>query len=801
MQYSPNTVCYEAIQVLYRNAVVSQIRQRLQAAYPNQWQEKLRKPFQKEWDAVVEAANETRLTGELSSQVRDDFDYLGVNHFGNLFEAYFDPIFPQSTEMGKEARSKERQAILRWAGTIKRLRDPLSHPVEEPFGFEDALGMVDAARRIVEKFDQVTAARLRDVYEDLRRRDAPQLTDRPPRLPGFLPPRETIAVDFIGRRQELEELDGWFRDPLARLWVLAGDGGKGKTSIAYRFAEIVRSQAPKEYALVAWLSAKQRRFQEGRTIDIISNDFHDLGTAVDRLLAAYGQSPPVQSTLEQRKSLVTEQFKQFPGLIVVDDLDSLDDDDPAVYFFAHELPMWTESKILITSRRALYGLAQVTTQVRGLNDADGHVFVQSRLRLMQLDEQAFSRKTIGDILSVCESSPLFVEDLLRLCAAGVPPEEAVAAWRERDGDAAREYALRREFERLSQDAKRILLACALMPGPVSAVELQEITGLTEQRFQTRIGELRRLFLVPTPRFVEAVARFEVNRNTAQLVSHVLASTEIYRDVEAAVRSVRGQFARRKPVQLEVEQRVRQAVFLARAGRFPEAEATLRDGLKMSPNDPDLYGQLARIYKFWGHTTDARDHFRRAAQLKCQSKEMYRQWWQLERRELEWRAAAIAAERGLQIHKGDADLLFLAGYARSQLGRALLSSMHYDRALVEFGTAVEYLVTVVSRASGRDQRDRVSHSHAYRDLVVCLERQVLLLDPAGAQSWQPGAGHDDRERMEAMRRYEQALDKMRRYALAWIAEHPDDALAHSEFGRLRRKFPGNWSHNEAAKPAM
>ena len=35
----------------------------------------------------------SRDTGELTTQLRDDFDLLSVNHFFNLFDAYYDMLF------------------------------------------------------------------------------------------------------------------------------------------------------------------------------------------------------------------------------------------------------------------------------------------------------------------------------------------------------------------------------------------------------------------------------------------------------------------------------------------------------------------------------------------------------------------------------------------------------------------------------------------------------------------------------------------------------------------------------------
>jgi hypothetical protein len=94
MRISINTFCYEAIQRKYRNAVIRHVRQRLTAAFPNNWEEKLKGLFGKEWLKIVQGAEIYRQTGKVESPTKDVLDYLGVNHFYNLFHQYFDVIFP-----------------------------------------------------------------------------------------------------------------------------------------------------------------------------------------------------------------------------------------------------------------------------------------------------------------------------------------------------------------------------------------------------------------------------------------------------------------------------------------------------------------------------------------------------------------------------------------------------------------------------------------------------------------------------------------------------------------------------------
>jgi hypothetical protein len=80
-----NVICYEGIQRIYRNAMIRFIRSRLCDVYPQNFEAKLRAPFQKEWEGVRQHALESRQSGELDVPLIDDFDFLSVNHFFQSF--------------------------------------------------------------------------------------------------------------------------------------------------------------------------------------------------------------------------------------------------------------------------------------------------------------------------------------------------------------------------------------------------------------------------------------------------------------------------------------------------------------------------------------------------------------------------------------------------------------------------------------------------------------------------------------------------------------------------------------------
>jgi hypothetical protein len=755
MELSNLTICYEAIQRVYRNAVVRYVREKMRSAYPADYVERVRKPFEKEWDKMRASAEERRRTGELVTAIVDEFDLLSVNHFFNLFDADHLLLCPYSEASDKDQRTKERSALLGWMKAVKNLRDPLSHPSDEDLGFEDAFVLVDCARRVLSRLGlEDDAGKVKTLADKLSGRPALVGTEVEP-LEGRLPPRELIVVDFVGRERELQILREWFDDPLSRRWALAGEGGKGKSALAFQFAREIRMKAPEPFRIVAWLSAKRRRFEEGTVTAINDPDLSDLDSALSCILQHYGWIEEIGHPLERRRVRVLELLNEFPALLVVDDIDTLEGEaEEAIEFFTLTVPQ-TKSKVLLTSRRTVFGMGGTTTHIGGFTDSDAEAFIVSRAQLMGLDQAILSRSTVREIVRVTEASPLYIEDLMRLLAV-IPPAETVRVWKERRGDEARKYALGRELEMLSADAKHVLLAACVSSGPSSFPELVAVTGLGEEGLSSALAELQRLFLVPKPRLIEGEQRFEANVNTRALVIAVFSGSDMFRRVEAAHKAVSGDLPRGG--RGDVAAIVRQAVLHVRNREREKAEALLLRGLERHPNDPDLLGVLGWVYRYWEprRITDARQYFRRAAQLKSTREEMYRHWAQMEIQEGEWTRAADAAERGMKVLGESQRLLYMAGYSRSRLGKELKAGLHTDRGNRELAQAQEWLEKALRNGEVGDAGERNVRVDIYRALVLNCE---ALGDVKG----------------------------MRAYFERWSADHPDDDTLKFEARRLSAKF--------------
>lgn len=576
-------------------------------------------------------------------------------------------------------------------------------------------------------------------------------------LPATLPAREEIGVSFIGRKKELESLWVWFKDSHSRVWLLPGDGGKGKSALAYEFACQVQVVAPPGYYTVVWLSAKQHAFVEGKTRPTATPDFWDLPSLIDAIGRAYGYVYATGTPIEERRAHVMELLAELPALLVADDIDSVALEHQDTFTFLMGL-MGTMSKVLFTSRRVLFGLNAASTPVTGLNEEDGPVFITSRLRLLHLDQALFNSRVRQRILKVTEGNPLFIEDLLRLSASCRSVDNAIAQWEKGDGDAAREYALRRELETLSPQATEILISCCLPDDPVSFAEIQNMTGFTERRIGESLAELQHLFLVSSPRLIEDVQRFDVLVNTRTLVRTVFAKSDQYRRLCETYDHIQGQQDIR--ARRDIGAYIKQASAQQALGQHNEAERTIETALERYPNHPDLIAQLGLIYSRWSpaaRLVETRAQFKRAAQLKCKREVVYDLWARLEIGSGEFTEAARVAKVGRDLLGDTMALLYREGYARSRLGQELRRSLHPGRAQQE-----------LREADGLLRR--------------ALKDPEALAGPSERQL-------NSRTFMALVLNYEALGDTPEMYRLLdrWQREHPDYPPPRQLVGRLRTTY--------------
>lgn len=764
MKYDNLTICYQGIQRIYRNAVVVHIREALTKAFASNVEDELKRPFKKEWDEIAAAARERRDTGEVAAPLVDSFDILGVNHFYSLFDAHFDKLCPGRAAAAEKERKSAKAALLGWMKVVKNLRDPLSHPAEIDFDEDDARNMLYCARKVLDFLHLPDAAK--DMVELQRGLDA----DAPSSVNiVYLPPADEVVVDFIGRRGEIQRLHDWLDDPYAPRRALTGDGGKGKSAIAYAFAREVALGGHTGIDAVIWLSAKARRFVAGRSILVDRPDFIDLESSLDAILRAYGWDVP--EGIESKAREVLMLLEGIPALLVIDDIDTLENaGGGAVPLLLMDIPAKTATRVLITSRRILFGLEACTTQIAGFAEPDAIGFIESRCRLLSLGP-AGMLKHAKAIIETTDASPLYIEDLLRLVHIGLPITEAIGVWKQKRGDAAREYAIRREFEQLSTDAQEALLALAAFDGPCTLEQLRSALDWSIERLVDAQQSLRQLYLMPTVTGDAEALRIVLNTNSRILVQRVFEDTDRLRRVKRSVDAVLGRLAPSAAEQTEVAQALRWVVTaLTRAfgddAVLGQCIQRLEETKKKWPDRCDVSGMEGWVFKRMGRIADAREAFRRAVELGTSERHDYWHWSDLEAKAEEWSEAIRVAERGCKVNPSDAGLHQQLGYCLSRSGQEALRRGEKGPGHALCKRAEASLLRAAELLE-RDSRSSV-RGKLWRALVL------------NAHSMRDGGA-------------------VNRYLLEWRQRSPGETSFESEYDRLRLAYPEHIRHRNLLSP--
>ena len=138
---------------------------------------------------------------------------------------------------------------------------------------------------------------------------------------------------------------------------------------------------------------------------------------------------------------------------------------------------------------------------------------------------------LNGIKAVTNGYPLFVDDLIRH-AHMVGIKKAVEDdWQNKNGDAAREYSLRRQVEYLGPNCGNVLMVLALSNKPLTVKQISDVAGLTDD---DSVADLRRLeewrLVHQTDNASQSLPEFTMNNNTKRLVNQTFKkhrNLEIY----------------------------------------------------------------------------------------------------------------------------------------------------------------------------------------------------------------------------------------------------------------------------------
>jgi hypothetical protein len=413
-----------------------------------------------------------------------------------------------------------------------------------------------------------------------------------------LPDKTLIFSKFVGRENILSELWSWLIDDFEYVKILSGDGGKGKTSIAYEFCRTFIEHPPIGFERVLWLSVKEKQFSgiTNSYYELREADFSNCSSFLICLAANCALDPSDYQDASDKtiKTDLKQSLPLFPSIIVVDDIDSLDDDEQKRVVDACRQLGSMNVRYLITTRKKHAYSSDICLDIKGLDGDDFKNYIKTITEKYSIQE--LKAKELELLHTQTDGSPLLASSILRLFKQGLPLTESIREWKGQAGEDARNAAIKREIKSLSVDAKRILLVISILRN-CSFSEIKQIAGVERIKLVDCLEEIQSLFLVNEPRIIDTEERFSVSNTTSLVVAEIKDQLAFdYKKIQEAAKRFR-----EKPVGAKEGNRKRvglainQAIALLNEGRSDDAIKTIDAELKSFKNNSDLLLMKARCF--------------------------------------------------------------------------------------------------------------------------------------------------------------------------------------------------------------
>ncbi|GAC20303.1 ATP-binding protein [Paraglaciecola arctica] len=405
-----------------------------------------------------------------------------------------------------------------------------------------------------------------------------------------LPDRNLICSKFIGRNEKIAQIWEWLADEFEYMKILSGDGGKGKTSIAYKFATDFIHSYPEGFERVLWLSIKQKQFSglNNEYFELEGEKFHDVLSFLECLAinCALDTTEYSEISLSLIKKEVKDALTEFPALIIIDDLDSLEDEEQKNVVDTCRYLSSNKARFLITTRKKLGYTSDQCIDVPGLPKEDFEEFISTIIS--KSTRKVLTRREVERLHQACDGSPLLSASIVRLFNLGMPFQMALEQWKGEGGEDARNAALEREVESLSPDAKRILLIIFYFK-TCSYTEIKQVSDHGDIKLAELLEELKSLFLVNEPRFIESEERYSISNTTALIVERKASNMAIdHKRIDTAVKQMRRGVKRsNKPNSKEIGAAISQADALLKDHKVYDAISTVDSVLNQYKKHPDL----------------------------------------------------------------------------------------------------------------------------------------------------------------------------------------------------------------------
>ncbi|MGO7790846.1 ATP-binding protein [Rhizobium ruizarguesonis] len=464
-------------------------------------------------------------------------------------------------------------------------------------------------------------------------------------VPSSLPPSPATIEEFVGRFTVVERIIAWItasRDPRLFLW---GQGGSGKSTIAYECATLLadsggtlKNKNGNKLDRVLYISGKATYLDPttGKIQNTASRDFDNAEDIYRTILALSNWTEPEKLetyTKDELLDALAELFELEAQLIVIDDVDTLTTskkDAGMEELFVTLTRARSGTKVLYTQRGFPSFAPNASVEVPGLTDGEFQQFLA--LCCTKFKVPPPGADDANSIKMGSERRPLAIETMVGMRRLTATYTDALRRWKENSSE-ARQYLFNREYQQLNTDdrGRHLLATLAIFNAPQSAETLRSILQFSPEQLEDAIAETRDMFLTVTSSDGIKGDLFSIGPATRLFIEENSKQLDRYSSIEARVQHFKDAS---KHTPASFIPLIDRAARNLRTGNINDAISLLsrRDLPSAFKEHPEVQALLGESYAMLTppNVTDARKCFESAFSLGHRRYQMYLAWLELEK---------------------------------------------------------------------------------------------------------------------------------------------------------------------------
>lgn len=364
-----------------------------------------------------------------------------------------------------------------------------------------------------------------------------------------LPPSPATIQEFVGRFVAIERICDWVtesRDPRMFLW---GQGGSGKSTIAYEFCgiaaqsgKLLRNKSGHTLDRVIFISGKSVYLNPhtSKVETVALRDFSDATDAFKSilLLSKWEDAEKVRGyTYHECLDALEQLFDIETQLIVIDDIDTLTTagrDGGMEELFSILSRSKSGTKVLYTQRSFPSFAQNAALEVPSLNADELKQFTDLCCEKFKVigpvgDERSW-------ISQHSEGRPLAVETIVGMRRVTPNYKEAFRRWTENSSEPLH-YLFSREYQQLNRDdrSRHVLAALSILDGPQGFEVLRDILQFSAEQLEDAIADCRDMFLRVSSGPSGAGDLYSIGPATRLFVMEASRQLDRYASIEARVK--------------------------------------------------------------------------------------------------------------------------------------------------------------------------------------------------------------------------------------------------------------------------